>query len=321
MHPVTNESNARRGALIMAYGSPESPDQIEEYYTHIRRGRPPTEEALADLVGRYEALGGTSTLRRRTADQVGAITLSLQQDQPGRWASALGQKHEAPFVEDGVAHLLDVGVSDIVGLVLAPHYSAASVGQYHDRARAACSAAGIGYAAIHSWWSLDAYRDFMARQLSACLAAMPTNTKVLVTAHSLPLRVLDGDPYVEGLTASATAIAGAAGLDAARWTLGWQSAGRTPEPWAGPDVLEQLRTLAEDGHTEGVLVVPQGFTSDHLEVAYDLDIEAARLAGSLGLAFARTAVVNDDRSVMAELAELIHDQVAESGLPGEALET
>lgn len=142
-----------------------------------------------------------------------------------------------------------------------------------------------------------------------------------MTAHSLPLRVLDGDPYVEGLTASATAIAGAAGLDAARWTLGWQSAGRTPEPWAGPDVLEQLRTLAEDGHTEGVLVVPQGFTSDHLEVAYDLDIEAARLAESLGLAFARTAVVNDDRSVMAELAELIHDQVAESGLPGEALET
>lgn len=134
MHPVTNESDARRGALIMAYGSPESPDQIEEYYTHIRRGRPPTEEALADLVGRYEALGGTSTLRRRTADQVGAITLSLQQDQPGRWASALGQKHAAPFVEDGVAHLLDVGVSDIVGLVLAPHYSAASVGQYHDRA-------------------------------------------------------------------------------------------------------------------------------------------------------------------------------------------
>ena len=107
MHPVTNESDARRGALIMAYGSPESPDQIEEYYTHIRRGRPPTEEALADLVGRYEALGGTSTLRRRTADQVGAITLSLQQDQPGRWASALGQKHAAPFVEDGVAHLLD----------------------------------------------------------------------------------------------------------------------------------------------------------------------------------------------------------------------
>lgn len=321
MHPTAEDPARFRGALIMAYGSPESPDQIESYYTHIRRGRPPTAEALADLRRRYDALGGTSTLRRRTADQVAAITLSLQHDQPGRWASALGQKHAAPFVEDGVAHLIDVGVTDIVGLVLAPHYSAASVGQYHDRARAACAEAGIGYAGIHSWWAVDGYRRFLADQVTDSLAALPPNTRVLVTAHSLPMRVLDGDPYVEELTNSATAIAGAANLAPGRWSLGWQSAGRTPEPWAGPDILDQLRSLADDGDSNGVLVVPQGFTSDHLEVAYDLDIEAATLAESLGLAFARTAVVNDDAGVMAELAELIHNQVPETGRPTDALET
>lgn len=318
---MAHDAERVRGALIMAYGSPGSPEEIESYYTHIRRGRPPTDEALADLRGRYEALGGTSTLRRRTADQVSAITLSLQHDQPGRWVTALGQKHAAPFVEDGVAHLLEVGATDIVGLVLAPHYSAASVGQYHDRARATCAEAGIGYAGIHSWWGIDAHRRFLADQVTEALAELPTATRVLITAHSLPLRVLEGDPYVDELTASATAIAEAAGLSADRWALGWQSAGRTPEPWAGPDILDELRTLADDDEVDGVLVVPQGFTADHLEVAYDLDIEASQLADSLGLAFARTSVVNDDVAVMADLAELIHEQTPERGVPSSALET
>ncbi|MCB1027810.1 MAG: ferrochelatase, partial [Microthrixaceae bacterium] len=217
--------------------------------------------------------------------------------------------------------LVDVGVTDIVGLVLAPHYSAASVGQYHDRARAACAEAGVGYAGIHSWWSLDAYRRFLAREVVEALADLPAATKVLITAHSLPLRVLEDDPYVAQLTSSAAAIAEEASLAPDRWSLGWQSAGRTPEPWMGPDILDELKRLAADEHTDGVLVVPHGFTSDHLEVAYDLDIEAARLAESLGLAFARTAVVNDDPTTMGELAELIHDQVPETGLPADAIET
>ena len=123
------------------------------------------------------------------------------------------------------------------------------------------------------------------------------------------------------LTASAMAIAEAAGLTRDRWALGWQSAGRTPEPWAGPDILDELRNLAENDEVDGVLVVPQGFTSDHLEVAFDLDIEASRLADSLGLAFARTSVVNDDAVVMAELAQLIYEQTPERGVPSSALET
>src|SRR5690606_6779432 len=96
------------------------------------------------------------------------------------------------------------------------------------------------------------------------------------------------------------------GLDPfSEWSTGWQSAGRTPEPWAGPDILDVLRDLAGTGRAEGLLVCPHGFVADHLEVAYDLDIDAARLAQDLGLAFARTAVVNDDAAVMAALARRI----------------
>ncbi len=127
---------------------------------------------------------------------------------------------------------------------------------------------------------------------------------MVFTAHSLPERVLEGDPYPDQLRASAEAIADRVGLGPwATWSIGWQSAGRTPEPWRGPDILEIVRELAATGRAEGILVVPQGFTSDHLEVVYDLDIEAAAVADEVGLAFARTDVVNDDAAVMSALAD------------------
>jgi ferrochelatase len=138
------------------------------------------------------------------------------------------------------------------------------------------------------------------------LDPLPDDTKVLFTAHSLPERALDRDPYPDQLRTSALAIATGAGLDPwADWALAWQSAGRTPEPWRGPDILEVIRNLAATGRAEGVLVCPQGFVSDHLEVLYDLDVDAARVAEEVGLAFARTPSINDDASVMEALAERI----------------
>ena len=140
------------------------------------------------------------------------------------------------------------------------------------------------------------------------LSELPDATRVVFTAHSLPERVLEGDPYADQLLESAGRIAGLVGLDDDRWQQGWQSAGRTPEPWRGPDILDVIAELAADPHVDGILVVPQGFTSDHLEVLYDLDIEASRVAGDAGLAFARTDVVNDDPEVMAGLARLVHER-------------
>jgi ferrochelatase len=294
------------GVVVMAYGTPAGPEQVEEYYTHIRRGNPPSPEQLAELVGRYEAIGGISPLGRRTAAQVAAVAAALEDAEPGRHVVRLGQKHAAPFIEDAVADVLAEGVEAVVGLVLAPHWSAFSVGQYHARAEAAAATGNVPFAGIDQWHLLAELIDFQADALRRALAAMPEATKVVFTAHSLPERVLVDDPYPDQLHESAEAVAAAVGLNRwAGWGLGWQSAGRTPEPWRGPDILEIIRDLAGTGRAEGVVVVPQGFTSDHLEVLYDIDIEARGAAEAEGLAFARTDVVNDEPVVMAALARLV----------------
>lgn len=291
----------------MAYGTPASLDDVEAYYTHIRRGRPPTPELLDELVGRYRAIGGVSPLRRITEAQRDRLGAALGDG----WRVELGQKHAAPFVEDAVAALAASGVERVVGVVLAPHYSRGSVGEYVTRLEAAAGAHGLAWSAVESWHDLPEHTAFLAAAVRDGLAGLPPRTKVLFTAHSLPERVLAGDPYPDELHASAAAAAGAAGLDRwAGWGLAWQSAGRTPEPWRGPDLLAVLDDLAATGRADGVLVCPQGFVADHLEVLYDLDVEAARRAADLGLAFARTRSLNDDPTVLAALAERVRAAVA-----------
>ena len=282
------------GCLVMAYGTPASLDDVEAYYTHIRRGRPPAPEQLAELVERYRSLGGTSPLRSITEAQAARIAAALGDG----WRVELGMKHSAPFIEDGAAKLLAAGVDRIVGVVLAPHYGRGSVGEYAARVPEA--------EVVPSWHDLREYLDFLAGAVRDGLAGLPDDTTVLFTAHSLPERVLEGDRYVDELQASAAAVAERAGLD--RWELAWQSAGRTPEPWRGPDVLEVLERLA--GSTAGVLVCPQGFVADHLEVLYDLDDVAAARAAELGLAFARTRSLNDDATVLAALAARVAERAA-----------
>ena len=286
----------------MSYGSPASIDDVEAYYTHIRRGRPPTPEQVADLVGRYESLGGTSPLRQITEAQAARIGAALGDG----WTVALGYKHAAPFIEDAVASLAEAGVDVVVGVVLAPHYSRGSVGEYVTRLRKAAADHGVPAAAVESWHDLSEYVDFLVTVVRDGLRPLPARTKVIFTAHSLPERVLEGDPYPDELAATATAVAARAGLD--RWTgwgLAWQSAGRTPEPWRGPDINEVLDDLAATGRADGVLVCPQGFVADHLEVLYDLDDVAAKHAADVGLAFGRTRSLNDDEAVLAALAQRV----------------
>ncbi|HEY6416921.1 MAG TPA: ferrochelatase [Acidimicrobiales bacterium] len=298
-----------RGLAVMAYGTPASPDDIEAYYTHIRRGRAPSAEQLADLAGRYAAIGGVSPMAERTHAQVHAIADALGADESGRWVVALGNKHAPPFVEDAVAEL--AATADIVGLVLAPHYSRGSVGEYHERAEAAAGARGLAYVGIDAWHDEPAWLDAQGERVRSALGALRAKTTVLFTAHSLPERVLaDDDPYPDQLRQSAVAIAERAGLDSHGWALAWQSAGRTHEAWRGPDVRDVIRDLAATGRIEGVLVCPQGFVSDHLEVLYDLDVDARRVATEAGLAFGRTASINDDPAVMAALAARVRRAAA-----------
>ena len=294
--------------VLMAYGTPRSREEILPYYTDIRRGRPPTDELLAELTARYEAIGGLSPLAALTEAQRDAIQRNLDAIAPGRFNVVLGLKHAHPMIEEAVANLAGTGTEKIIGLVLAPHYSSYSIGQYVGRARTAAEPHGIDVVGIDSWAAEPAFVGFLAADMKARLAHMPANTKVLFTAHSLPQRIIDGgDPYPNELRATAVAVAESLGLrENEQWAIAWQSAGRTPEPWIGPDILEAIDTLAaSDDRPDGVLVCACGFVADHLEVLYDLDIEARKHAESRGLAFDRVACVNDDDGVMAALARRV----------------
>ncbi len=299
----------RTAVLLMAYGTPRHADEIVTYYTDIRRGRPPTEEQLADLTSRYEAIGGLSPLAARTEAQRDALQRMLDAKVPGKYHVVLGLKHAEPSIESAVAALAAEGFREVVTLVAAPHYSAFSIGQYLGRAKAAAEPFGLEVSGIESWATEPAFVNFTAAQVRQQLAILPPNSKVLFTAHSLPLRVLtiEGDRYASEIRATAEAVAAAVGLnDWNQWAMAWQSAGRTPEPWLGPDILAVIDELAEAendaNQRRGVLVCAVGFVADHLEVLYDLDLEAAARARGHGLAFARTACVNDDADVFSALA-------------------
>jgi ferrochelatase len=293
------------GVLAMAYGTPVDRDGIAAYYTDIRRGRPPSDEQLAELTARYDAIGGTFPLRAITDAQVARLADALGE----RYTVTLGTKHSTPSIEDGVATLAGRGATKVVGLVLAPHYSALSVGEYARRVAEAADGHGLPAATIESWHLLPEYLNFLTDAVVEAQASLPEHAQrdadVVFTAHSLPERAVGADdPYPDQVRATASAVATFA--DLFRWHTAWQSAGRTGDTWLGPDLLDVMRARAAEGSV-GVVVCACGFVADHLEVAYDLDVEAARLAGELGLPFARTRSLNDDPTVIAALARLVRE--------------
>lgn len=298
--------------LLMSYGTPASGDEILPYYTDIRRGRAPTDEQLADLTARYNAIGGVSPLVARTESQRNALKRELDKIAPGEFHVQLGFKHSHPRIEDTVADLARQGFTHIIALVLAPHFSEYSVGQYISRVSKSAESFAMTTTGITSWAVEPAFINFIATELEHKLDAISsssTHPHVLFTAHSLPQRIIDsGDPYPIELRSTACAVANQLGLtEGAHWTIAWQSAGRTPEPWIGPDILTVIDELANAGECDGIVVSACGFVADHLEVLYDLDIEARNRAEHLGLGFSRTNCVNDDSAVMSALAYRVVD--------------
>lgn len=288
----------------MAYGTPRHRDEIEAYYTDIRRGRPPSPEQLADLTARYDALGGTSPLAARTEAQRTGLQEALDRLAPDQFEVLLGLKHAAPMIEETVTTIASLGVDKVVALVLAPHYSTRSIAEYVGRATRTAETHQIDVRAIFHWYDEPAYLDFLAAGVRSQLAQLPDDTMVLFTAHSIPERAIaDGDPYANQLQETAELVAERVGLPSDQWQTAWQSAGRTPEPWIGPDILAVIDGLATT--RRGVLVCPCGFVADHLEVLYDLDLEAADRARALGMAFGRTPSMNDDPTVLEALARKV----------------
>jgi len=297
------------GVLVMSYGTPESMADIEAYYTHIRRGHAPTPEQLAELTQRYEAIvGGVFPLRENTNRQVQGLQEMLDRMKPGVYRCYQGLKHARPYIEDGVEQMAQDGITEAVGIVLAPHYSVMSVGSYIKRAEEKAAEAGIRMAFVEEY---HLHPKLIATLTDRVLSGLrkfgedvkSADVKVLFSAHSLPERILEmGDPYVKQLMATSGAIAEAAGVT--NWEFTWQSAGRTREPWLGPDILETLERLQQED-VKQVLSAPIGFVSDHLEVLYDLDIEAKGFAHKLGMRLERIDMLNTDPFYMETLADSV----------------
>ena len=307
--------SSRIGVLVMAHGTPGHPQEIAPFYTRIRRGRPPTPEQLSELEQRYAAIGGVSPLRQRTEAQVDALRDLLDRRHPGRYVVAYGAKHTEPLIELAATTLAQTGVDRVLGLVLTPHGSSLGSQEYQERARAALGRA-CPFTEVPPWYGQPDLVALLADRVTEAgetfSVVAPDRRVVVFTAHSLPERVRElGDTYPEQLEESARLVAEAAGLR--RHVVAWQSAGRTPEPWLGPDIRDVVRQVAAEGSADAVIVCPIGFVADHLEILYDIDIELATVAAEVGLPWARTASLNDDPRFIAVLADVVHAADLEAG--------
>jgi protoporphyrin/coproporphyrin ferrochelatase len=281
--------------VLMAYGSPSTADDVRPYLEDIRGGRPVAEATVEELAERYGRIGGRSPLDDVTEAQRAALERDLG------LPVLVGMKHWRPRIADAVEAALAGGATRIVGLVLAPHYSRLSIGGYRERLVEAL-ADRARLVLIESWHDHQPFLDVIADRVRGA------RSHVVFTAHSLPARILaEGDPYRDQLHETARLVAERAGLQ--RWSFAFQSASPTGEPWLGPDILEELDALAAAG-VRDVLVAPVGFVSDHLEILWDLDIEARERAAELGLELSRIGSLNDDPAFIRALAGLVRKSLS-----------
>jgi protoporphyrin/coproporphyrin ferrochelatase len=276
--------------VLMAYGSPDGAGGIRAYLEDIRGGRAVSEEAVAELTERYRRIGGSSPLAEITERQRAAVERELG------LPVHVGMKHSRPRIAEAVEAALAGGAGLVVGVVLAPHYSALSIAGYRERVEAAVRGrADVVF--VESWHDHKPYLDVLADRVRG------TDAHVVFTAHSLPERILGmGDPYRDQLLETSRLVAERAELGS--WSFAFQSASATGEPWLGPDILEEL----DDLHARGVrkvLVAPVGFVSDHLEILWDLDVEGRARAEALGLELERIESLNDDPAFIRGLAGLV----------------
>lgn len=295
-------SLAEVAVLLMAYGTPRSDDEIAPYLTDIRRGQPPSREALEELKQRYRKIGGRSPLLEITNTQASALQQKLKED--GVQARVyVGMRHWHPYINETVPQILGNGHERLVALPLAPHYSQISIGGYKQALEKALSNSKIRPDFVESWYDNPVFHEAVAEKARSALEKFPApkEVDVIFTAHSLPERILKtGDPYSSQIQASIQAVANILGLS--HWSLAYQSAGMTNEKWLGPDILEELKLR---GTGSSVLIVPIGFVSDHLEILYDIDVKAQEFAKSRGLRLVRSESLNASPTFIRALAEIV----------------
>lgn len=300
----------KMGLLVMAYGTPYKIEDLERYYTHIRRGRKPSPEMIDELRGRYEAIGGISPLAKITQEQAEKLEKHLNSAQDEiEFKMYLGLKHINPFIEDAVQQMHEDGIEEAVSLVLAPHFSTFSVKSYNGRAaEEAEKLGGPRITSIESWYEEPKFIAYWAEKLKNVYEQMPQEERehsmLIVSAHSLPEKILQfGDPYPEQLRETAELIAKEAGVE--RYTIGWQSAGNTPEPWLGPDVQDLTRELYQENQYKAFVYAPVGFVCDHLEVLYDNDYECKAVTQEVGASYYRPEMPNAKDEFIEALSNVV----------------
>jgi ferrochelatase len=297
--------------LLMAYGSPDRLDQVEAYYTDIRRGNPPPPHLLEELLGRYRAIGGGSPLSRIVELQRAAVEAELARR--GRAVRVYaGMRHIEPRIGAIVDEMVADGVERFAAIALAPQKSSNAAGYRRavDAALARLDGTAPDVVFVDSWHDQPRFIEALAGTTAEALRRFPdpAAVRVMFTAHSLPARVVaEGDVYPAELAATAALVAARLGIDT--YDFAFQSAGRTGEPWLGPDILEEIRRLGREGVRE-LVVRPVGFVADHLEVLYDIDVEAQGVAREAGIRLERARSMNDDPTFIAGLADLAETALA-----------
>jgi ferrochelatase len=311
------------GLLVMAYGTASGPDDIERYYTDIRGGRAPSVEHLEELKERYAAIGNRFPLLETTREQAEGLAASLNAHGDQRFRGYLGMKHSPPFIRDGVARMSEDGIEDAVGIVMAPHWSGMSVETYLGRVRSAVEhGGGPAFTFVRQWYDHPAFVSFLAQRVRGALGRFSDDERagatVVFSAHSLPVRDApggsqrclrcqecpEGCTYRRQLQHTAELVGAELGLG--RTEIAWQSAGRTSDPWWGPSVEDVIRRLASEG-VPAVVMCSAGFVADHLEVLYDLDVEAKQVARRAGIRFERTEMPNSDPAFIEALSAVVRD--------------
>ena len=301
------------GVLIMAYGGPSSLAEMPGYLADIRSRRPTSRAVLEEISRNYEVIGGCSPLPEISRRQVDAVQARLD---PALYRCYLGMRHWAPWIEEVVGEMLEDGITHAVSVVLAPHYSALSVAKYADKIAAGLDLyrGEIAFEHVHSYHDRPQLIEALSARVHDGLSRWPEEQRdqvhVVFSAHSLPVRILAaGDPYDEQLRETARLVAEHAGLGADRWSWSFQSAGRTPEPWLGPQIDDHIEALAAAG-VRDIISIPVGFVSDHVEILYDIDVRAREVADGLGVRLERPPALNDDPRYIATLVEVIEERAA-----------
>jgi ferrochelatase len=308
------------GVLLMAYGGPADVCEIAGYLADIRDGRPTAPAVLAEITRNYQAIGGRSPIAELTQLQARGVEKALNPpDTPARFKIYVGMRHWSPWIEETVGRMSADGIDRAVSMVLAPHFSGMSIARYQAKIAdgLAMYRTDIDFAHIDSYHTAPGLIGALSDRVRAGIARWPESERdsvhVIFSAHSLPERIIRaGDPYDTQVRETAQLVADHAGVPSDGWSWSYQSAGRSPEPWLGPTYPDHLAALAARG-IKNVVSVPVGFVSDHVEILYDIDIDAQRIAGTLGMHLERPQSLNDDPRFVQQLASLISARAAEAG--------